>query len=144
MGDIMTKFIFAFRTKINHHIIILIEEMEDRLLSIGPAICAIPVRGLSRGIIEPLVYIYANIRNDECRFMITLCLRPLFKLRYLLYQFIFFMQQKRMFLLHQKSILLYGEQYLKNFGDSFISLNLGLERAYALCKVIGGFGGSIK
>ena len=107
-------------------------------LLFAEAVCTKQVKWLSCFICF-FVSIHRNTRSEFFQLILTLYLRPFFKLRYFLYKCIFLSQQKRMFLLHQQSIVLYGEEYLKDFGNSLVSFNLSIEGAYALCDIIRNF-----
>ena len=118
-------------------------KLQDITLSLAVTFSTKPVHWLST-IIDFFVSIYKNTSSNFFKFILTLYLRPFFKLRYFLYQIIFLSQQKRLLLLHRQSIALHGEKYLKNFGNSVVSLNFSIERAYTLCNFVCSLSGDIK
>ncbi len=125
---------FAIRALIFADRLTIIFKLKNVSLFFLKAFGAKPVIWLGRSIIF-FVRVHKRLTSNFLKFILTLCLRPLFKLQYLLFEIVFDLQQVLMLRLHRQSIALYGEQYTKQFGSSFSHLIVNIDRCKALCDI---------
>ena len=120
-----------------------VSALNNGFYSILPAIWTKPVNWLFK-VIYLLVNIEKNTTSQFLKFILLFSLRPLFKFHQFLCKIVFFLQQILIFRLHRKGVRLYGKDYAEQIGNTLVSINFSLERAYALCDIIGRFGGGNK
>ena len=94
-----------------------------------------PVHWLG-GVISYLVRIHKSTQSDFLKFILRLGLGPVFKVHNFLCKIVFLYLQFMSFRQHQRCLKLYGDEYLKDFGNALVSINIGLKSAYTQCDII--------
>jgi len=87
--------------------------LEYRLLAIIPTLCAKPMSWYTK-LLGVFGSIYESSRYNLLKFVLGLGLFPLFKLNHLLYEFLFLVNDRKMFLLERQCVDLKSKQMFKN------------------------------